>query len=168
MLNWNYMNRIRDRLLLGVVLSSMLIIGVFYLSIGSALACERDSECGSSYICKIPNGQRYGICQCRWGNFEVGLPGFPEGTVCEYIESWGAENTLFYFINSLIIIIFVITIMAVLISVVVGGYIYMTAGGSSDRVHTAKLWISSALIGLTIALISWVLLSTISSSLVIF
>lgn len=52
------------------------------------------------------------------------------------------------------------------IMIVVGGLLWLTAGGSAERVSTAKSFIESSLVGLVIALTSYMLLYVINPNLV--
>jgi len=52
------------------------------------------------------------------------------------------------------------------IMIVIAGLIWLTAGGSAERVTTAKSYIESALVGLVIALTSYVLLYAVNPTLV--
>ena len=52
------------------------------------------------------------------------------------------------------------------IMIVVGGLLWLTAGGAADRVSTAKSFIESSLVGLVIALTSYLLLYAINPNLV--
>lgn len=60
--------------------------------------------------------------------------------------------------------IYGVSIAAVLalLMVMVGGFLWLTAGGRSDQVGRAKDYISSALLGLALALVSYMLLYTIN------
>lgn len=49
-----------------------------------------------------------------------------------------------------------------LIMVVVGGYVYMTAGGNAQRIGAAKTIIGAAILGIVLALVAQLLLNTIS------
>ena len=60
----------------------------------------------------------------------------------------------------------VLVVAAGTMSIVIGGYYYMTAGGSADRVRAAKVWVGSAILGIVIALLAWLILSSISPNLV--
>ncbi len=51
------------------------------------------------------------------------------------------------------------------IMIMIGGLLYLTAGGSPDRVLSAKNYISNALIGLILAMTSYLLLQTINPAL---
>ncbi len=59
----------------------------------------------------------------------------------------------------------IVTIFAVLM-IMVGGIIWLTGGGSADKVSRAKDYIQGALIGLMIALFSYLILYTINPGLV--
>jgi len=52
------------------------------------------------------------------------------------------------------------------IMIVVGGLLWLTAGGSAERVSTAKSFVESSLVGLVIALTSYLLLYVINPNLV--
>ncbi|MFZ5364323.1 MAG: pilin [Patescibacteria group bacterium] len=52
------------------------------------------------------------------------------------------------------------------IMIVIGGLLWLTAGGAADRVSTAKSFIESSLVGLVIALTSYLLLYVINPNLV--
>ncbi|MFA5413560.1 MAG: pilin, partial [Patescibacteria group bacterium] len=51
------------------------------------------------------------------------------------------------------------------IMIMIGGLLYLTAGGSPERVSNAKSYISNALIGLILALTSYFLLQTVNPAL---
>src|SRR3989344_2076131 len=53
-----------------------------------------------------------------------------------------------------------------MLMITIGGAIWLTAGGSSERVSTAKSFISSALVGLTLALSSYAILYAVNPALV--
>jgi hypothetical protein len=52
------------------------------------------------------------------------------------------------------------------IMITIGGLLYLTAGGSQERVTSAKSYISSALVGLILLLTSYLLLQTVNPQLV--
>jgi hypothetical protein len=113
------------------------------------------------YYCEIPAGQNEGTCKCAFGNFEAPIPGGPSGDVCQYTSSQGGSPLLGYasfFAN----VIIAMTVAAGIVMVVVGGYIYMTAGGSASRIGTAKSFIGMALLGIAIALTAYIILDTVS------
>ena len=49
-----------------------------------------------------------------------------------------------------------------MLMITIGGAVWLTAGGSPERVSTAKNFISSALVGLTLALFSYTILYTVN------
>ena len=107
---------------------------------------------------------------CFWGNFEVLsvplLGGAGRKDICQLIaESGGGLPAVATVAQELVTVVMALVLMAAAIGVVIGGYLYMTAGGSADRVQLAKSWIIAALLGITIALTSWVVLGTISATL---
>ncbi len=97
---------------------------------------------------------------------QVNIPDSNQFTPGEKVEVTG--NT---FANYLIAIynwgIRVIIVLAV-VMIMVGGFMWMTAGGSSQRVSKAKERITSAIIGLILALGSYTLLNFINPELVAF
>lgn len=87
--------------------------------------------------------------------FEVGLPGLPAGTPIR-------GSTLVHFVDLLLKAVLAIVVAAGLISFVAAGYIYMTAGGNSQRLGTAKSLMSAAILGIVLALVAQLILNTIS------
>lgn len=69
-----------------------------------------------------------------------------------------------YFGNLYKLALWIVGISA-LFMLVVGGFLYLSSAGNTALLGTAKKTIYSALIGLAIALISWLLLNTINSDL---
>jgi len=65
---------------------------------------------------------------------------------------------------------YAIGIVGILAAVVLmwGGVVWLTSGGSAERVNSAKSWIGAALSGLVLVLTSYLILSTINPDLVIF
>lgn len=57
------------------------------------------------------------------------------------------------------------TIVAVIV-VMYGGFLWLMAGGNSSQVKSAQSWITGAITGLTLLLMSWLLLQTINPALV--
>ena len=126
-------------------------------------------------------GREYS-CQCRWGNLEAGwgsLFSNSTGTisVCELYEkevnlptsnNRGAIILLFIMLDKITAIIIALTVMAAMVMIVVGGYLYMTAGGNADQVRKAKMWIGSSIAGIFLAVLSFTILRLIASNLVDF
>lgn len=101
----------------------------------------------------------------------IGIPGIVDGAPIDPNTYLPADPTpgssgLGSLIEEYVVIITAITVMAALVSIVIGGYIYMTAGGSADRVRLAKSFIGSALFGMALALMAWLILKSINPSLV--
>jgi len=125
-------------------------------------------NCIPNYICKDS------ICQCAWGKLEVGFLdlgdiGISAGdSICDIVGSSAGEGIsgLAGFIQAIIVGGMVLTVMAAMVSIVIGGYIYMTAGGNADRVRVAKYWAGSAILGIVLVLLAWLILYTISTNLV--
>ena len=82
------------------------------------------------------------------------LPGF---------ENQGGDFAA-YFGNLYKLALWIVGISA-LFMLVVGGFLYLSSAGNTALLGTAKKTIYSALIGLVIALVSWLLLDTINSDL---
>lgn len=61
----------------------------------------------------------------------------------------------------------IVTLIAVLM-IMVGGIVWLTAGGNQERVANAKKYISGSLIGLALALFSYTILRTINPALIKF
>lgn len=100
-----------------------------------------------------------------FGCFEVGIPNTSikeGGSITAWIA--GTQGTPIRSFIDIILIFFTGIIVATgLIMVVVGGYIYMMAGGDQSKITTAKTYITSALLGIILALIGWLVLSSIST-----
>jgi TM2 domain-containing membrane protein YozV len=124
------------------LVSSMLGINRAYAQTNTV-----DSSCASS----------------QFGCFEVGLPGSKKFAAGQNIAAFTDSpapirdlvNLFVTFITGILVIVGVITI-------VIGGYMYMTAGGNASQVSSAKEMITAALIGIFIAFISVVILNTVN------
>ncbi len=96
-----------------------------------------------------------------FGKFEVGLPGIPSDTT---IDSFASDpEPILKFINLATNAVIAILVIIGLISITVGGYLYMTAAGNGKQIETAKEIIIAALAGIFLALISVVILNTINN-----
>lgn len=93
-----------------------------------------------------------------FGNLEQPLPGF-EPSIDALIRQ--PQPTLTY-VATIINYITVFIILIGLISIVIGGFLYITAGGEAKKVDQAKTFIKSALTGIVLALAAWLILNTIS------
>lgn len=59
--------------------------------------------------------------------------------------------------------LFEVSLVVAGVMVAVGGIMFMTAGGSQDKVKQARKTVTSALIGLVIALMAWTIINTLLS-----
>ncbi len=100
--------------------------------------------------------------QAQFGNFEATLPGL-EG---KSIDDLAAEPKPILSYASIIINYTTAAIIAIgLISMIVGAFIYITAGGDNENVKKGKKFIISALSGIVLALTAWLILNTINPQL---
>lgn len=123
-------------------------------------------KCPAHYTCN----KETRMCECAWGALEVGLLTIEKDvSICALIAGQGGgAGALRWFIQQAVTAVMALTIMAAVVSIVIGGYIYMTAGGDADRVRTAKVWIGSAILGIILALLAWLILRSIATNLVEF
>src|SRR3989344_4706015 len=113
------------------------------------------SKCPDHYVCKKKSAAATNFtCECAWGETEVGLFNIKKDvSICALIAGQGGGvGALLWFMQQAITAVMALTIMAAVVSIVIGGYIYMTAGGDADRVRTAKVWIGSAILGIILYL----------------
>ncbi|MEX1112273.1 MAG: hypothetical protein WEC84_02315 [Candidatus Andersenbacteria bacterium] len=129
------------------ILLPFIALAFFVLSIGTPQAAWAVSLQATSG----PGGP--GVC--LFGVFEADFPGLPNRPC---IESVGWLELVNLVINFVIVVVILIGT----ISILIGGYIYMVAGGSADRIGSAKKWLGSALLGITLAVTAWLILHTIS------
>jgi hypothetical protein len=95
-----------------------------------------------------------------FGNFEVGLPGLPAGSSIDRFA--GKDEPILEFINLVVNTVIAVLVIIGLISIVIGGYIYMTAAGDGSRVKLAKEMILAAIFGIVLSLVSVIILNTIN------
>lgn len=103
--------------------------------------------------------------KCQWGTLEAGIPGFEKKCIDDVVGFGGRGTKNSGLVGVIAVIINIVTGVVIgvgLIAVVVGGYIYMTAGGSAQRVGTAKTVIGAALLGIVLAIAAQLILNTIS------
>ena len=146
-----------------VVLLVVLVLVPNNNTLAQSVSCDGRNPCGDVLDICID-----GTCTCRWGTLMEdwsGLnPSMTRGkSVCDIIRGnmgsdGKATSGLVVFVRFLILIISAFVMIAASIGIVWGGYMYMTAGGSADRVQEGKRWIVAALLGITIALAAWVIL----------
>ena len=97
------------------------------------------------------------------GCFEVGLPGSKTFAADQPVGAFlDTKTPLKNLVNLIVTFALAILVIIGVITIVIGGYMYMTAAGNASQVQTAKEWIMSALLGIFIAFISVVLLNTIN------
>lgn len=128
----------------------------------AVVQCSDNDDCQLGEYC---GGCDEHGCQCldssNFGNFEVGIPGIAEEG--ESIDAFARRDyPLVILFGSLAGIITAAIVAVGLIAIVFGGYVYMTAGGSAERVGTAKAIIGSALFGIALALFAYAMLNRIS------
>lgn len=100
-----------------------------------------------------------------FGCFEVGLPGSSKLAAGKSIDGFvGGKDTepILEFIGVAVNVVIAALVIIGVISIVIGGYMYMTAGGDGGRVKMAKEMIVAALVGIFLSLISVVILNTIN------
>lgn len=95
-----------------------------------------------------------------FGDFEVGLPGITNKSIDSFIKQ---PEPILAFINNAVNVVIAVLVIIGVISIVIGGYMYMTAGGDGGRVKLAKETIAAALVGIFLSLISVVILNTINT-----
>lgn len=94
-----------------------------------------------------------------FGNFEYPLPGIT-GTIDQFVRN---PNPILRYINIVMISVIAGIVAIALISIVVAGYLYVTAGGNAQKVATAKSLIGAALLGIVLALGAFLILNTIGT-----
>ena len=184
--------------MLVVVVSSVLFSSsADVMAAGAGEVCNpKKRQCGDIeptgfYTCaqkEDPSVTKVYSCQCRWGNLETGwwsLFGNDASTlnVCEFYlnEAFdddgfplptsnprGAVILLFTMLDGVAAFIMALTVMAALVMMVVGGYMYMTAGGNASQVAKAKSWIGSSIAGIFLAVLAFTILRLIAENLVTF
>lgn len=167
-------------------LSIVIIFLVGYNVVQAQKVCVSHYDCAylepkGYYTCVKDSPTSTGQCACRWGSLETkwGLleSSFPKGVtdaegnidLCKLVGTMGGGTAALVLVLQVIInLVIALTIMAAVVSIVIGGYIYMTAGGSGERVRLAKIWIGSAILGIILALLAWLILRSIATNLVEF
>ncbi len=161
-----------NKLLLGSLVAAVAagLLAVPSISVvqgGQACTPGGYASCPTNYICKQKTPGSNFTCECAWGEIEVGLFKIKEGvSICSLVGTSGEGPA--WFVQQAVTAVMALTVMAAVVSIVIGGYIYMTAGGDADRVRTAKVWIGSAILGIILALLAWLILASIATNLVKF
>lgn len=94
-----------------------------------------------------------------FGIFEYPLPGIT-GTIDRFVKN---PNPIIRYMNIVITMVIAGIVAIGLISIVVAGYMYVTAGGNAQRVTAAKSLIGAALLGIILALGAFLILNTIGT-----
>jgi len=94
--------------------------------------------------------------ECFWGQLEVPLPGIDKDFLCK-----DKPPSLVQYADAIITFLTALIVIVGIISIIVGGYFYMTAGGSAERVTLGKTLIFGAIAGIALALMAWAILNTI-------
>lgn len=97
-----------------------------------------------------------------FGCFEVGLPGITEQTIDSFLDH-NSNRPILAFIDFAVKAVIAILVIIGVISIVVGGYLYMTAAGNAKQIGTAKEMILAALVGIFLSLVSVVILNTVNT-----
>lgn len=102
--------------------------------------------------------------KCAFGEIEVGIPGIPKGQdICDFVNQ---GNPFVRYMGIIVNLLIGMIILIGFMVIVVGGYFYMTAGGDSSRISFAKTLIVSALLGIFLALVAYIILYTINPELI--
>jgi len=129
---------------------------------------------GSASLGGLPTAT-HAASSCEFGDLEVTLPGdvFGAGSdICDIVDDnltnngGGFTGAVRSYANVIANLIIATIVILGLIMVVLGGYFYMTAGGSGDRVSTAKTIIGGALLGIALALATYLILNTINPDII--
>lgn len=156
---------------------------------GSDTVCSK--ACGGKYKCVLTScpddfPKQYGTCEATMGGSGFGqkccipdsctpTPGnVTSGSGSSALDYSPLENLpgfegsggdLPTYLNNLYLLVLWIVAISALFMLVVGGFLYLSSAGNTHVLGTAKKTIVSALIGLVIALLSWLILDTINSDL---
>lgn len=99
----------------------------------------------------------------QFGCLEAGIPPFGQGaSIGKIIDTDNGGVGLIGFINVLIKLLAPAIIVIGVIMIIAAGYVYMTAGGDAQKVGLAKSILGTALLGITLAAVSWAILGQVS------
>lgn len=101
---------------------------------------------------QLPNFLYFGI-------FDYPLPGITT-TIDQFVRE---GKPILRYTNIIIVSVIAGIVGIALISIVVAGYLYVTAGGDSQKVTTAKSLIGAALLGIVLALGAFLILNTLGT-----
>lgn len=111
------------------------------------------------FLTCLPVSAVFAAESSTFGNFEVGLPGVT-GSIDTFVNQ---DKPIVNFVGVAISAVIAVLVIIGVICIVIGGYVYMTAGGDASRVKLGKEMIVAALAGIFLALISVIILNTINS-----
>lgn len=129
---------------------------------GNSVLCFKGDASARRGISSTPSSPSGSTAALNYTPLE-NLPGF-ENLESREIEGCGSNMFCKYFKALYLLALWIVGISA-LFMLVVGGFLYLSSAGNTHLLGTAKKAIYAALIGLIIALISWLLLDTINSDL---
>ena len=134
-------------------------------AVGEGRQCNPDPDnCGFGLYCGRNLGEVNFTCfSCNtrdFGCFEAKIPGLEFDTITELTS--GKANPLVFYVGVIANFVTALIVVVGIISIVIGGYFYMTARGNAQQISTAKSWIGGALLGITLALGALLILNTIS------
>lgn len=127
--------------------------GMLFLSVPvaigfSSVASAQDSElCAGSNINLRKNTADYSACNDRNG----------DGTVDNADNGESSESRLTGLVKTIVSILSIIIGIIAVIFVIIGGFNYVTSGGDSGKVNSAKNTVIYALVGLIIAALAQVI-----------
>ena len=135
--------------------------------------CWRQSQCINN--CPVAGGctwedpSKYPPCASSTGDWGRCIPTHAEPVTLQ-IPIIGVQQIANIADYIALIYKYMVSVGGILagIMIMIGGLIYLTAGGSAERVGSAKSYIGNALIGLVLLLTSYVVLQTINPQLVQF
>ncbi|MBI5072117.1 hypothetical protein HZB93_04510 [Candidatus Falkowbacteria bacterium] len=140
-------------------------------TIGSALCCD-EAQTTCEATTNVPSAPAPYQFESITPRLEIPLPTLPSFSQFTGVTPQGETPNRFLLIPWIgeyiaAIYKYAIGIVGILsgIMIVVGGLLWLTAGGAADRVSTAKSFIESSLVGLVIALTSYLLLYAINPKL---
>ncbi|MFA5413160.1 MAG: pilin [Patescibacteria group bacterium] len=144
----------------------------FCSTIGSALCCDEEkTTCESTSAAPPPPTPH--TFESVTPRLEIPLPTLPSLSGFTDLTLQGEAGSRYFWVPWIgqyiaAIYKYAIGIVGILsgIMIVVGGLLWLTAGGAADRISTAKSFIESSLVGLVIALTSYLLLYAINPNLV--
>lgn len=166
------MNKIVSKIFLSLAVVSTLAISTNQVLAQGGIVGGGLEEGGFTEKCSNLEIKKDGKCVCAFGKFEAlaRILGSEDGDVCKWVQAnttAGSESSaLFSFVGAVMPYILGIIILSGVIMIVVAGYIYMTAGSNTQRVGLAKSMLIAAVVGIVLALSSYLILFTINPVLV--